>query len=212
MLAQLGLNERDAEVREVRFRTGRRRHCWVGNCVAIGLSAGFVEPLESTGIFLVQRAIDDLVEALDGGACIHEQQRFNLKMETLYHEIRDFVLLHYVLSQRTDTAFWRDAATVQLPETLRQAIDQYRHDGRIIRDEASCFADANHHFIYAGAGVWSQSQHNPPARQLIAQLGDQRLQQLFIQLRKQQSLLRARLPKHHELLHHIHSPFMATAA
>lgn len=212
LLHQLGIDERSAEVREVRFHTGRRRSSWIGNCVAIGLSAGFVEPLESTGIFLVQRAIDDLVEAVEAGATLCEQQRFNKKMETLYHEIRDFVLLHYGLSQRTDTPFWRDAATVTLPESLRHAMALYPHEGRILRNESSCFADANHHFIYAGAGVRSQPLRNPAARRLIAQLGDQRLRQLFVQLRTQQSLLRARLPKHHELLHHIHSPLMATAA
>ncbi len=212
LLNQLGIHERAAEVREVRFRTGRRAHCWIGNCVAIGLSAGFVEPLESTGIFLVQRAIDDLVDGLAAGANPLEQQRFNSKMETLYHEIRDFVMLHYVLSNRTDSAFWREAAHVTLPDSLSQAIDQYRQNGQIVRDDSSCFADANHHFIYAGAGVYPQTQRHAAACQLIAELGDQRLQHLFIQLRSQQSILRARLPKHHELLHQIHSPVMAIAA
>ncbi len=212
LLSQLGLQERAADVREVRFRTGRRRDCWVGNCVAIGLAAGFVEPLESTGIFLVQRAIDDLVDGLVAGANHREQHQFNLKMETLYHEIRDFVMLHYVLSQRTDSAFWREAANAKLPDSLSHAINQYRLDGRILRDESSCFADANHHFIYAGAGIHPQTQQNEAACQLISELGDQRLQQLFTQLRRQQSLLRARLPKHHELLHQIHSPAMVTAA
>ncbi len=230
LLQSLGLSESQATVREVRFRTGKRRSAWVANCVAIGLSAGFIEPLESTGIFLVQRAIDDLAELLLESASGHTpinvqttapallwdaaRARFNGKAEQLYDEIRDFVLLHYVLSQRSDTRFWQDTRSVTLPDSLANAMARYRRSGDIVRDQDACFADANHHFIYAGGGVHPNSHQHSAARRLIAQLGDRQLQSLFTQVVAHQSALRRQLPKHHELLQLIHStsPSLVTAA
>lgn len=160
LLRHAGLSRDQVEPRELKMRIGRRERCWTGNCVAIGLSAGFIEPLESTGIYLVQQAIDDLVDCLsseiDSAFRLSTEppsrSEFNLRMERSYEEIRDFVLLHYVLSERRDTPFWNAARTVHQPESLRKAMIDYELLGQVVLPSDSVFVEANHHFIYQGAG------------------------------------------------------------
>ncbi len=176
LLKHAGLNSDSAITRELKMRIGRRLASWHKNCIAIGLSSGFVEPLESTGIFMVQRAVDDLVDCLpisfagsqpdesfdvnqsfDYQAC--NQALFNQRAQSVFEEIRDFVLLHYVVSQRDDSQFWRDARSVDLPESLSRFMDEYARRGQVHLDNAQpVFAEANHHFIMTGAG------HRPAAR------------------------------------------------
>ncbi|WP_146576205.1 tryptophan halogenase family protein [Neorhodopirellula pilleata] len=143
----IGVDEDDTDFRTLGMRVGMRPNGWVGNCVAIGLSSGFIEPLESTGIFLVQRALDELVEC--GRA-----ELFNARMNEVYCQTRDFVLMHYVVSRRRDTAFWRDAATVELPSSLARLLEVYQREGHVLLpDHAPTFAEANHHFILTPAGI-----------------------------------------------------------
>ncbi|TWU02119.1 tryptophan halogenase family protein [Stieleria varia] len=143
----------DVELNSVRFRVGHRRQSWQNNCVAIGLSSGFIEPLESTGIFLIQRALDELVNCLPGsGSITSRPDLFNRRMTDVYEEIRDFVLLHYVLSDRDDTPFWRDARSVRLPDSLDATIQLYEQRGHVeLPEHDPVFAEANHHFIFQGA-------------------------------------------------------------
>ncbi len=153
LLRHAGLSE-EKTTRELSMRIGRREKCWLGNCVAIGLSAGFIEPLESTGIFLVQRALDDLVDCLP--VRLYEQaaiEQFNDRMRIAYEEIRDFVLLHYIVSNRDDTSFWREARGVALPDSLETSLASYESLGKfsVPRGEP-VFVEANHHFIMSGAG------------------------------------------------------------
>lgn len=143
----IGVDEDETDFRTLGMRIGMRPNAWVGNCVAIGLSSGFIEPLESTGIFLVQRALDELVEC--GRA-----EAFNARMNEVYCQTRDFVLMHYVVSRRRDTAFWRDAANVDLPPTLARLLEVYQREGRVILpDHDPTFAEANHHYILGPAGI-----------------------------------------------------------
>ena len=122
----------DLPTRLLRFRTGYREQQWIGNTVAIGLSAGFFEPLESTGIMLIEVAArmlaDMLAGPLDAGAIAAAARTFNRQMTARFAAIVEFLKLHYCVSRRTDTAYWRDNVDpASWPEGLRDKLTQWRH-------------------------------------------------------------------------------------
>jgi tryptophan halogenase len=110
----------------VRFRTGRRRQAWVRNCVAIGLSSGFVEPLESTAIHLIQSAVTRLIQLFPFGPdCAAQRARYNALAQDEIEQVRDFVVMHYHLTERDDTELWRYLRHMEVPDTLRGRIDSF---------------------------------------------------------------------------------------
>lgn len=140
------------EPRYLDMRVGRRTEFWKRNCVAIGLSSGFIEPLESTGIFLIQRALEEFVECFPNARQSQALARvFNKRMESVYEETRDFVLLHYLLSRRDDTRFWRESRQVELPASMRARLELYDESGMVVENERNpVFRETNFYFIYAG--------------------------------------------------------------
>jgi tryptophan halogenase len=125
-------NDVDLPTRLLRFRTGYRERQWIGNTVAIGLSAGFFEPLESTGIMLIEVAVrmvaDMLAGPLDAGAIAGAARTFDRQMTARFAAIVEFLKLHYCVSQRADTAYWRDNVDpASWPEGLRDKLAQWRH-------------------------------------------------------------------------------------
>ncbi|MFW8591941.1 tryptophan halogenase family protein [Glaciecola sp. 2405UD65-10] len=112
-----GENCEDLDIRTVNFKVGRREQAWKGNCVAIGLSAGFVEPLESTGLYLSDLGVVALAEHFPFDDAHNEvlSTRYNRILSNRYYEILDFINMHYCLSKRDDTAFWKE---VQKPEHI----------------------------------------------------------------------------------------------
>jgi flavin-dependent dehydrogenase len=124
------------EPRQLRFVTGKRKNSWVKNVVAIGLSAGFVEPLESTSISLIETAVGTLIEQFPDREFRPElAAEFNRILNGRYESIRDFIVMHYKVTRRDDTAFWRYCANMKIPDTLAEQIDLFRETGRVtIRD------------------------------------------------------------------------------
>lgn len=142
------------EPRRLRFVTGRRRKSWVKNVVAIGLSAGFVEPLESTSINLVETAVGKLLELFPDRDCRPElADEFNRVMGTRYESVRDFIILHYKLTSRDDSSFWRYCAGTRIPDSLRHQIELFRETGRVAILDRAGFAEPSYVAMMMGLGV-----------------------------------------------------------
>lgn len=148
------------EPNQLRFRTGMRRAQWVKNCVAVGLSGGFMEPLESTSIHLIQRAILRLMRTFPAGE-IREADRHVFNQQSIwdFEHIRDFLVLHYTVTEREDTAFWRHCARMDLPDTLVHRIELFRESGRIFRNAEELFAENSWIQVMLGQGLVPRSWH-----------------------------------------------------
>jgi len=149
-----------ADPRVLRFVTGSRRRSWIGNCVAIGLSSGFLEPLESTSIHLIQAAISKLL-AFFPQACVEPAiaERFNREMTLLYETTRDFIIAHYKLTERDDTAFWRYCRNVDVPDTLSAKLDLFRSRGEVMPAGHELFREANWFAVLYGQGLKPDGYH-----------------------------------------------------
>jgi tryptophan halogenase len=134
-----------AEPRLIRFRAGRRRKAWDKNCVAIGLSGGFLEPLESTAIHFVQDALFQLLINFPDRSCdpLHAAE-YNRATQALHERARDFIILHYKLNERTDAPMWRHTAGMPVPDSLQERIEHYRAAGRLhVQDKVELFSRAS---------------------------------------------------------------------
>jgi len=143
-----------AEPNRLRFTTGKRRRQWAKNCVAIGLSAGFLEPLESTSIHLIQLAIGHLIDLLpDRGWDPLDAEEFNRVMALEYERVRDFLILHYCATEREDTAFWNHCRTMELPDSLSYKMELFRERGYVVNYREGMFLEPSWIAVYLGQNV-----------------------------------------------------------
>jgi tryptophan halogenase len=143
-----------ADPRFLRFATGRRKLFWNRNCVALGLASGFLEPLESTSIHLVMSGVYKLLEHFPTKDFARSNiDSYNNELIAELESIRDFIVLHYCLTQRADTPLWADCRSMKVPDSLQDRIDLYRCTARIRPKAGELFTDLSWFYIFEGMGV-----------------------------------------------------------
>jgi len=149
-----------ADPRPIRFQTGRRSKAWNQNVVSIGLAAGFIEPLESTSIHLVQMGIAHLLTFFPAaGFADEDRDQYNRVMQQEYEWVRDFIVLHYKATERNDSPFWNYCRTMEVPESLQQRMDLFRSHGRVYREGAELFTKVSWLQVMHGQRIRPQAYH-----------------------------------------------------
>jgi tryptophan 7-halogenase len=180
------------EPRTIRFKPGQRARTWSHNCVAIGLSSGFLEPIESTSIHLIQRSIVRLLQNFPSqGIRKSEVDEFNAQCWSEIEFIRDFIILHYKVTERRDTPYWQDAAAMAVPAPLQHRIDMFRETGRSFRVLNELFAENSWIQVMLGQGIVPE-QHHPSADLM----DDEELKGFLEGIRKHVERTVAQLPPH----------------
>ncbi|MDP8986084.1 MAG: tryptophan 7-halogenase [Pseudomonadota bacterium] len=167
-----------ADPRFLRFVTGRRKLYWSRNCVALGLSCGFLEPLESTSIHLVTSGMFHLLEHFPDKAFDQANiDSYNAELTDEAERIRDFIVLHYHLTRRDDAPLWRYCRSMAVPDSLRHRIELYRHTGRIRPLAGELFTDLSWFYIFEGMGLRPEAYDPlldvvpvPKLRQILASM------------------------------------------
>ena len=149
-----------AEPRAIRFLAGRRKQAWIRNVVSIGLASGFLEPLESTSIHLVQMGISHLLTFFPAsGFDSAEVAQYNKVMQQEYEWVRDFIILHYKATERTDTPFWNYCRTMTVPPSLQHRMDLFKSHGRVFREGIELFAKVSWLQVMHGQRIRPASYH-----------------------------------------------------
>jgi tryptophan halogenase len=184
-----------AEPRQLRFTAGRRRHAWHGNVVALGLASGFLEPLESTSIHLVQSGIARLLSLFPSGDFAPPDiAEYNAQTAAEWTAIRDFLILHYHLNER-DEPFWRERRAMPLPDSLAHRLALFRANGRIVRAGDELFAETGWLQVLIGQGARPRGWHP-----LADQLAPDRLAEFLDLARRQAEQIATRLPDHQRFI------------
>ena len=177
----------------IRFMTGARNLQWHKNCVAIGLSGGFMEPLESTAIHLIQRAVLRFIRMLPlAEVSERDVAEFNEQMLTDMVQVRDFLILHYKATERDDSDFWRTCRDMPVPDTLEQKIELFRETGRVFRKNEELFTENSWVQVMLGQGIVPQSYHP-----IATKLADTELDHFLATIRETVAKGVASLPDHH---------------
>ena len=176
----------------LRFGAGTRVKQWHRNCVAVGLSGGFMEPLESTSIHLIQRAVLRIIRMLPAGE-ISERDvaEFNDQQMQDALQIRDFLILHYKATNRRDSEFWRYCASMMIPDSLEQKIELFRETGRVFRKNEELFVENSWVQVMMGQGITPQSYHP-----IAEKLSDEELARLLGTIRDMVAGTVKSLPEH----------------
>lgn len=185
-----------AEPRKISFKTGRRRKQWNHNVVSIGLSSGFLEPLESTSIHLIQSGILRLLKFFpNNGISPAMRDEFNRLSQVEFEQIRDFIILHYKLNERTDSQYWRDCARMDVPESLRRKMAMFRESGMVQREQDELFSEIAWQQVMIGQGVIPADYHS-----MANAIDEKALKELLDNLKAVMQVTVNRMPPHQDFI------------
>lgn len=180
------------ETRLLRFKAGHRRRFWDRNCVAIGLSGGFLEPLESTAIHLIQAGIARLLALFpDRSFRRLEIEAYNRHMSEQYRRVRDFILLHFKATERRDTPFWRQCGDMEIPDALAERIELFRGSGRVLQDPEDLFTENSWIAVMLGQGI-TPARYDP----VVDSLPIENLRKFMLHVRDVTAKTAAAMPGH----------------
>ncbi|MEM7282531.1 MAG: tryptophan halogenase family protein [Pseudomonadota bacterium] len=198
--ADVLLNNLDSEViadpKIIPFRTGRIKQQWNKNVVAVGLSSGFLEPLESTSIHLIQSAIVRLITLFPhAGVTPQLVGEYNRQSQLEFEYIRDFIILHYHLNERDDSQFWQDLRHMEVPDRITEKIELFRANGTLTNDNFDIFLEPSWLYVMLGQGVTPQDFHP-----LANTLTHEQLKQKLLNTKKTKQQPMEKIPTHDEFL------------
>lgn len=186
------------EPRVIKFQTGMRRKHWNKNCIAMGLSSGFIEPLESTSIHLIQRSITRLMQMFPyDGIREPDINEFNSQMEFEILNIRDFIVLHYHVTNRTDTPFWRFCRSMEVPESLKHRIELFKQTGRVFKVPTELFGENSWTQVMLGQGLMPEQYHP-----IVNMMNDDELKSFLDGIDQSVTNLVGQLPSHLDFINH----------
>lgn len=180
----------------IKFTTGRRRKQWNKNVVAVGLSSGFLEPLESTSIHLIQSAIVRLIQLFPHqGFAPRLEKEYNKQSELEFEQIRDFLVLHYAVNERTDSAFFNDMRHNEIPDSLKHKIALFEESGNLFREQNDLFLESSWLQVMYGQGITPKDYHG-----LVNSLSDTQLSSMLSKLREIKKEPIPKLPSHDDYI------------
>lgn len=184
------------EPRVIKFNTGRRRKGWNKNCVAFGLSSGFIEPLESTSIHLIMSGIIRLLRLFpfDG---IHQSaiDEYNNKLDSELNAVRDFIILHYKATKREDSNFWLHCKNMEIPASLSHKIQLFKDTGRVFLDDGDIFRVDSWTQVMLGQGIMPEQYHK-----IAEVMNDKELENFMASLKSSITNAVEKLPSHGEFV------------
>lgn len=205
----LGIESEKLAARHLKMRVGKTRNSWVKNCVSIGLSGGFVEPLEASGIYLIEAGLESLVHHfpdLDFAPSVIAS--YNQTINQIYEEIRDFIVMHYCLSKRDDTAFWQaNVHDLIIPDTLKSRLELWQHKWH--SNPSSLPQPIGRHYPGHSYTCILEGMNCLPTKSLpiLAYQDNSEAEKCFSQLNKMASILKTDLPNHSNYLEKMHSQY-----
>lgn len=183
------------EPRVIKYRTGTRRKHWNKNCIAVGLSSGFLEPLESTSIHLIQQSIVRLLRMFpQDGVTQSDVDEFNLQTKFDTATTRDFIILHYSVTNRKNSPFWRHCRKMPIPEALAHRINLFKQTGRVFRKNNELFDDSWMQ-VMIGQGLTPESYHP-----IVDNMSDDELKRFLDHIKSNIDGTVKQLPPHHEFI------------
>lgn len=186
------------EPRVLKFKTGMRRKHWNKNCIAMGLSSGFIEPLESTSIHLIQRSIVRLMQMFPyDGIREPDVNEFNSQMEFEILNIRDFIVLHYHVTNRSDTPFWRFCRSMTIPDSLKHRIELFKQTGRVFQVPTELFGENSWTQVMLGQGLMPEQYHP-----IVNMMSDDELKSFLSGIDQTVTNLVGQLPSHKDFINH----------
>ena len=186
------------EPRVIKFRTGTRRKHWNKNCIAMGLASGFMEPLESTSIHLIQRSIIRLLQMFPfDGVREPDINEFNRQMSEESDNIRDFIILHYKVTNRSDTRFWQYCKNMPIPDSLQHRIDLFRETGRVFKIATELFGENSWIQVMLGQGMMPEQYHP-----IVDVMSDDELKNFMQKIKVNTDKVVAQLPTHQQFINH----------